>query len=62
MREELKLSKEVLEAYKKLDVPSISDAMDKLRLHGGLLDIKPVVPDTYVCGQAFTSIICLVER
>lgn len=54
MREELKLSKEVLEAYKKLDVPSISDAMDKLRLHGGLLDIKPVVPDTYVCGQAFT--------
>ena len=54
MKPELTLPTEVIEAYKKLDVPSISDAMDKLRLYGGLLDIKAVVPDTYVCGQAFT--------
>ena len=54
MKEELTLPKEIIEAYKKLDVPSISDAMDKLKLYGGLLNIKAVVPDTYVCGQAFT--------
>lgn len=28
---------------------------DKLKLYGGLLNIKPVVPDTYICGQAFTA-------
>lgn len=54
MKPELKLSKEIIEAYKKLDTPSISDAMDKLKLYGGLLNIKPIVPDTCICGQAFT--------
>lgn len=54
MKTELTLPKEVIEAYKKLDVPSISDAMDKLKIRGGLLGIKAVVPDTYMCGQAFT--------
>ena len=33
----------------------VSDAMDKLHIYGGLLGIKPVVPDTYLCGQAFTD-------
>lgn len=54
MKPELTLSKEIIDAYKKLDVPSISDALDKLKIQGGLLGIKPVVCDTYVCGQAFT--------
>ncbi len=54
MKAELTLPKEIIEEYKKLDVPSISDAMDKLKIYGGLLGIKPVVPDTYMCGQAFT--------
>lgn len=54
MRKELLLSQEIIEGFRKLDVPSISDAMDKLKLPGGLLGIKPVVPDTYMCGQAFT--------
>lgn len=54
MKKELLLSKEIIDGFRKLDVPSISDAMDKLRLPGGLLGIKPVVPDTYMCGQAFT--------
>ena len=54
MKEELKLPKELIDAYKKMDVCSISDALDKLKLQGGLLGIKPVVPDTFFCGQAFT--------
>ena len=54
MREDLKLPAEIIEEYKKLDTPCISDAMDKLHIYGGLLGIKPVVPDTYLCGQAFT--------
>lgn len=54
MKTELTLPKEMIEAFKELDVPSISDAMDKLQLQGGLLGIKPVVPDTCICGQAFT--------
>lgn len=54
MLPERTLPKEIIDAYKKLDIPSISDAMDKLRLFGALYHIKAVVPDTYVCGQAFT--------
>ncbi|MBQ6150737.1 MAG: RraA family protein [Mogibacterium sp.] len=54
MKPELTLPKEIIEAFSKLDTPSISDAMDKLRITGGCLGIHPVVPDTYICGQAFT--------
>lgn len=54
MKKELTLPQEIIDEYKKLDTPSISDAMDKLSIYGGLLGIKPVVPDTYLCGQAFT--------
>jgi len=54
MLPERTLKPEIIEEFKKLDVPSISDAMDKLRLFGALYHIKAVVPDTYVCGQAFT--------
>lgn len=54
MKAELTLAPEIIEGFKKLDVPSVSDAMDKLKIPGGLLGIKPVVPDTYMCGQAYT--------
>lgn len=54
MRDELKLPAEVVEGFKTLDVATVSDALDKLGLPGGLLGIKPVVPDTFLCGQAFT--------
>lgn len=54
MLPERTLSPEIIAEYKKLDVPSISDAMDKLRIFGALYHIKAVVPDTYLCGQAFT--------
>lgn len=54
MTEKVKLSKEIIDKFKNLDVTSISDAMDRLGLKGGLLGIKPVVEDTSFCGQAFT--------
>ena len=54
MKAERTLAKELIEEYRKLDTPSVSDAMDKCRIYGGLLNIKPVVPDTCLCGQAFT--------
>jgi regulator of RNase E activity RraA len=40
--------------FARLDTPSVSDAMDKLGLRGGLAGIKPVVPGTSFCGRAFT--------
>jgi len=54
MKKEWLLPKEMIEGFRELDVPTVSDAMDKLKLQGGLLGIKPVLPDTYICGQAFT--------
>ncbi|KUO71810.1 MAG: diguanylate cyclase [Clostridia bacterium BRH_c25] len=44
----------IIEAFKKLDTTSVSDALDRLGITGGLLGIKPVVNDTTICGQAFT--------
>ncbi|WP_072524723.1 RraA family protein [Clostridium sp. Marseille-P3244] len=49
-----KIDKAVIEEYKKLDSTSISDAMDKIGLPAGLYGIKPIVPGTVMCGQAFT--------
>jgi len=49
-----KLAPEIIEQFKKLDTPSITDAMDRLGLTGGLLGIKAVVRGTKLCGQAFT--------
>jgi len=46
--------KHFVSEFAKLDTPSISDAMDKLSIPGGLLGIKPVVPGTSFCGTAFT--------
>lgn len=49
-----KLDPAVIEAYKKLDSTSISDALDRLGIPGGLYGIKPVTPGVVMCGQAFT--------
>lgn len=54
MDEKIRLRKEVIDEYKKLDTTSISDALDRLGIRGGLLGIKPVVEGTRLCGQAFT--------
>lgn len=54
MSEKKRLSPELIEQFKNYDTPSVSDAMDRLGLTGGLLGIKAVVPGTKLCGQAFT--------
>ncbi|MCI6956936.1 MAG: RraA family protein [Candidatus Faecousia sp.] len=51
------MEKEVLELvarFRKLDTTSISDAMDKLGIPGGLLGIKAVNRGTRICGTAYT--------
>ena len=42
------------EAFARFDTTSVSDALDKLGIEGGLLGIKPVTPGTKFCGPAFT--------
>lgn len=49
-----KLKQSIIEAYRKLDSTSVSDALDRLGIHGGLYGIKPITPGTVLCGQAFT--------
>ena len=49
-----RLPKEIIEEYKKLDTSSITDALDKQSIAGGLLGIKGVVDGSRICGQAFT--------
>lgn len=44
----------ITERLKKLDVASISDAMDKIGVPCGLLGIHAVVPGRHICGPAFT--------
>lgn len=48
------LSPELVQAFLEYDTPSVSDAMDRLGLTGGLLGIHAVVPGTKMCGRAFT--------
>lgn len=48
------LDTSILEAFKELDTSSLTDALDKQGIAGGLLGIKAVVPGTRLCGQAFT--------
>lgn len=49
-----RLAKEIIEEYKKMDTSSITDALDKQGIAGGLLGVKAVVEGTTLCGQAFT--------
>ena len=46
--------KDMVEQFKKLDTTSVSDALDRFGITGGLLGIKPVCTGTTLCGQAFT--------
>ena len=48
------LPRELIDAFAKLDTPCISDAMDRLGIPCALFGIKPIVPGTKLCGQAFT--------
>lgn len=45
---------DIVNRLKALDTTSVSDALDKLGLPGGLYGIKPVVKGTFLCGEAFT--------
>jgi regulator of RNase E activity RraA len=44
----------VVAEFKKLDTTSVSDALDRLGIVGGLPGIRPVNPGATLCGQAFT--------
>ena len=45
---------DIIARFKKLDTTCVSDALDRLGISGGLLDIKPVLPGKKICGPAFT--------
>lgn len=49
-----RISNEIIEAYKQLDTSSITDALDKQGIAGGLLGIQSVIENGKFCGQAFT--------
>lgn len=44
----------IIKEFSHFDTTSVSDALDRLGIYGGLLGIKPVVSGTKFCGQAFT--------
>lgn len=50
----IKVDQTILEGFKKFDTTSVSDALDRLGIVGGLHGIRPVVEDTSFCGPAFT--------
>jgi regulator of RNase E activity RraA len=50
----IELERDVIDGLKKLDTTSVSDAMDRLGIVGGLLGIRPVVEGLSFCGPAFT--------
>lgn len=45
---------QIIERLGRLDVASVSDAMDKIGIPCGLLGIHAVVPGKHICGRAFT--------
>ena len=48
------MNRELINSIKKMDTGSISDAMDKIGIACGLLDVHPVVKGNKICGEAFT--------
>lgn len=46
--------KEIAREFAKISTPNISDALDRLRIKGGLLGITPVVEGVRMAGTAFT--------
>ncbi len=49
-----KLTKDFVEAFSKLDLCCVSDALDKLGIKGALYGIKPLTCEGVLCGTAFT--------
>jgi len=50
----VRLNEELIEGFRKLSTPNISDALDKLGICGGCKGITPVVPGTKLVGPAYT--------
>ncbi len=49
-----KVSKDVIQQFKKFSTSNISDVLDSLGINGGCLGIKPVVSGKKMVGSAFT--------
>lgn len=45
---------DVITRLKKLDTTSVSDALDRIEIPGGLYGIKPIEQEHKICGRAFT--------
>jgi len=45
---------DLIEGFRNMDTPSVSDALDRLGIQGGLEGIRPVVSGLVMCGRAFT--------
>lgn len=50
----VEVAPEIIEDFKNLDTSSISDALDRLGISGGLLGIGPICSNSRLCGTAFT--------
>lgn len=48
------MDKAIGEGFKKFDTTSVSDALGRLGIAGGLHGIRPVIEGTAFCGTAFT--------
>jgi regulator of RNase E activity RraA len=46
--------RDLIDGFSKLDTPSVSDALDRLGIKGGLEGIHPVIAGSMICGRAFT--------
>jgi regulator of RNase E activity RraA len=49
-----KLDQAIIDGFKSFDTTSVSDALDRLGIVGGLHGIRPVIAETKFCGSAFT--------
>ena len=49
-----KIDPAIVEGFKDFDTTSVSDALDRLGITGGLLGLRPVVEGVRFCGSAFT--------
>ena len=50
----INVDRAIIEGFKKFDTTSVSDALDRLGIVGGLHGIRPVIAETKFCGPAFT--------
>lgn len=49
-----RLDREIIERFGRLSTPTVSDAMDRIRIPGGCHGIAPIVPGKRMAGQAMT--------